>query len=91
MPPCGVPLTLKTRREIFACLESYMLIFDRNERIAFANEHGIAITSFTDLTEEQGQMLLEAIEMAGPLPEPESAEIAPPFMGKAGAAPGARA
>ena len=72
-----MPLTLKTRRELFASMEEYLLIFDRDERIAFANEHGIAITSFTEMSEEQGQILLEAIEMAGPLPDPlEEAEIA---------------
>ena len=72
-----MPLTLKTRRELFASLEEYLLIFDRDERIAFANEQGIAITSFTELTEEQGQSLLAAIETAGPLPDPpEGPEIA---------------
>ncbi len=61
-------LTSKTRREIFASFEEYLRIFDRTARLFFTrNVAGIPVSSFTELTEEQGQKLLEAIEMAGPL------------------------
>jgi len=63
------PLTSKTRRALFASFREYLGMSGKKDtarRIAWARTCVPSLRSFTELTEGQGQMLLEKIEAWGP-------------------------
>lgn len=60
----------KTRAALFAHLNE-LGIKNKPARLRFALEHGVAVNSYKDLTEEQAHTLLEAAEAIGPFGEVE--------------------
>lgn len=60
----------RTRGRLFALFEERLSV-EKESQLVFAAEHGVVVTSRSDITELQGRALIRQLEMIPPPPDPD--------------------